>query len=229
MKKIICTLLVCCALVLVGCGSAEKKTADYIGDHIIEVRNNIYMGQDDTMYATFCSGEREEPYDLDGVVNEKVPFGIITLSRHDNCKLSNDEYMFTIIINGESSSGTLTKSPYDNTYSADIEKAVDDNAEISLEVDINGKVFSQTLYNESKDFAINQSKAIEIAASELSSALEDMQTSDRKTAEAMIKILKDYSGETNRYFWYVGLIGADGKTAGVLIDAQTGEVVSVKL
>lgn len=224
MKKIICGLLLCCSVLLVGCGASNKKTADYIGNHIIESRNNLYMGQDDKYYATFCSGEREEPYDLDGVVNEKVPFGIVTLAKHDSSKLSNDEYIFTITINGESVSGTLLKSPYDNTYSADIEKAVDDNAEISLEVNINGTAFSQNLYNENKNFEVNQAKAIEIASKELSSALEDM-----STAEAMIKILKDYSGENNRYFWYVGLVGDDGKTAGVLIDAHTGEIVSVKL
>lgn len=223
MKKVLCALLVCCAVVFVGCGNSNKKTADYIGNHIIESRNNIYLGQDDTYYATFCSGEREEPYDLDGVVNNKVPFGIITLSKHDNSRLSNDEYLFTIAINGESLSGTLLKSPYDNTYSADIEKSVDDNAEISLEININGTSFSENLYNESKDFTISQSKAIEIAGKELSSALKSM-----KTAEALIKILKDYSGDTNRYFWYVGLVGCDGATAGVLIDAYTGEIVSIK-
>ena len=227
MKKVICALLLCCSLLFVGCGNKDKKTADYIGNHIIESRNNIYMGQDDNYYATFCSGEREEPYELDGVVNDKVPFGIITLSRHDNSKLSNDEYLFTITINGESSSGTLVKSPYDNTYSADIEKSVDDNVEISLKVNINGTHFSQNLYNESKNFEVSQEKAIEIASKELSNVLKEM--SGKKTAEAMVKILKDYSGESNRYFWYVGLVGFDGKTAGVLIDAYTGEIVSVKL
>lgn len=228
MKKIICALLLCCSLIFVGCGNSEKKTANYIGNHIIESRNNFYLGQDDNYYATFCSGEREEPYDLDGVVNEKVSFGIITLSRHDNTKLANDEYIFTITINGESLSGTLTKSPYDNTYSADIEKSVDDNAEISLDVNINGTAFTQNLYNESKNFKVSQQKAIEIAAKELADSLKNM-SGDNKTAEAVVKILKDYSGETNRYFWYVGLVGFDGKTAGVLIDAQTGELVSVKL
>lgn len=228
MKKIVCGLVLLCGLLFMGCDS-NKKSVDMINDHIIEVRNNIYMGSDDTFYATFCSGEREEPYDLDGVVNQMVPFGIVTFSRNDNARLTNDEYMFTITINGEATSGTLTKSPYDNTYSADIEKAVDDDAEISLEINVNGTPFSQTLFNESKNFGVSKEDAINIAGKELSSALSEMKSADGKTAEAMIKILKDYSGETNRYFWYVGVVGADGKTAGVLIDANTGEVVSVKV
>ena len=228
MKKFVCGLVLLCALVFVGCNS-NKKSVDMINDHIIEVRNNIYMGSDEKYYATFCSGERENPYELDGVVNEMVPFGIVTFSRNDNAKLTNDEYMFTITINGEATSGTLSKSPFDNTYSADIEKAVDDDAEISLEININGTSFSQTLFNESKNFGVSQQRAIEIAGKELSSTLSEMKSGGGKTAEAMIKILKDYSGETNRYFWYVGVVGADGKTAGILIDANSGEVVSLKV
>ena len=110
-----------------------------------------------------------------------------------------------------------------------IEKAVDDDAEISLEININGTSFSQTLFNESKNFGVSQQRAIEIAGKELSSTLSEMKSGGGKTAEAMIKILKDYSGETNRYFWYVGVAGADGKTAGILIDANSGEVVSLKV
>lgn len=224
MKKIVCGMLIVCSLIFVGCASKDKKAIDYIGKHVIESRNNLYLGEDESYYVTFCSGEREEPYDLDGVVNNMVPFGIVTLFKQDNSRLVSDEYLFTITINGESVSGTLVKSPYDNTYSADIEKNVDDNAEISVEINIDGVAFSQNLYNESKNFEISKTKAIEIAGKELSSALNNM-----KNAEAMIKILKDYSGESNRYFWYVGIVGADGETAGVLIDAYTGEIVSVKL
>ena len=47
--------------------------------------------------------------------------------------------------------------------------------------------------------------------------------------EAMVKILKDYSGTTNRYFWYVGVVGGNGEAFGVLLDTMTGEVVSKKV
>ena len=230
MKKIVSLMCVIFAgILLVGCGNSQKQAVDTINNHIIEKRNNIFAGSDDNFFATFCSGDREDPYSLDGEINGMVDFGIVTFSKKDNSKLVNDEYLFTVIINGESKGGTLTKSPYDNTYSADIGMKVDDNAEIKLCVEVNGTAFDQILYNESKNFIISQNEAIEKAGEELKSSIAEMTDKDGKTAEAMIKILKDFSGETNRYFWYVGIISVEGKTAGVLIDTQTGEIVSKKL
>lgn len=230
MKKIIgivCVLGV--ALSLVGCKSKNKVAVDTIENHIIEVRNNLFAGSDENFYATFCSGEREEPYNLDGVVNGKVEFGIITLAKNDNSKLKDDTYNFAITINGEIINGSLEKSPYDNTYSADIGKRVDDNAEISFGVNINGVKFEEVLYNESKNFKVTKEQAISIAGEELKNVLKEMKDENGKTKEAMVKILKDYSGETNKYFWYIGVVSADGKTAGILIDTQTGEIVSKKV
>lgn len=229
MKKFLCASLLCLtALCFVGCNKT-KETIDTLNNHIIEVRNNIYAGSDDTYFATFCSGEREEPYALDGVVNDRVPFGIVTFSKNDNSALNQDTYAFTIVINGETMTGTLEKSPYDNTYSADVETMVDDNAEITLTVNVDSTTFEQVLYNESKNFAVNQTQALEIAGKEMSECIFHIKDQDGKTGEAMVKILKDYSGETNRYFWYVGFVSVEGTTCGVLIDANTGEIVSKKV
>lgn len=229
MKKLLCGVVLGFSIfALFGC-NAKKESVKKISDHLIEVRNNIYVGQDENYYATFCSGQREEPYSLDGVVNDMVEFGIITFSKQDNSKIGLNEIMFTITINQESISGKLEKSPYDNTFSADIEKQVDDNAEITIEVNVNGTAFSQTLFNESKNFVINQQKAIEIAGEELQESIINMKDENGKTMEAMIKILKDFSGESNNYYWYVGIVSCSGETAGILIDANSGEVISKKL
>ena len=230
MKKI----LVVCSLVLVcfsfvGCGGKKEQALKTLNNNIIETRNNIYVGADDNFYATFTSGERENPYSLDGVINEMVAFGIVTFSKNDNSRLSNDEYTFTITINGEEKTGTLEKSPFDNTYSADIGINVDDNAEISLKLNAENKEFNQTLFNESKNFAITKQKAIEIASETLTEQINALNKETEKQSEVLIKILKDYSGDNNRYFWYVAIISPDGETAGVLIDSNTGEVVSKKV
>lgn len=227
MKKFLCAIsLGLVAIMLVGCGK-EEKAVDSINNHIIERRNNLFVGSDDDFYATFVSGEREDPYALDGVVGELVPFGIVTLSRNDNKELKSDEYNFVLTIGEEQKTGKLEKSPYDNTYSADIGTSVSDDAEIKLEVSVDGQKFEQVLFNESKNFKTGQEEAIQIAgrelANEINALLED------GGVEAMIKILKDYSGETNRYFWYVGVVSNNGDAYGVLIDTMTGQVVSKKV
>ncbi|MBQ7797902.1 MAG: hypothetical protein IJ371_02135 [Clostridia bacterium] len=229
MKKILCVLSVLlCGLMFVGCGSNKKNETNF-NNHLIEIRNNLFAGNDEKYYATVCTGEREQDYALDGKVGELVPFGIVTIAKLDNERLNLDEYPFTLVVNGENITGSLEKSPYDNTYSADIEQVLPDDAEISLVLSVDGTNFNQPLSNVSSTFAINKDSAISIACEELKDSIKNLSKEDGNLSEAFIKILKDYSGESNRYYWYVGIISPDGKTSGVLIDTSNGEIISKKV
>lgn len=229
MKKFLCVLsIILCGVLFVGCGGNKKNETNFT-NHLIEVRNNLFAGEDETFYATICTGEREKDYALDGTVNQLVPFGIVTLARLDNEALNNDEYSFTLVVNGENITGKLDKSPYDNTYSADIEQVIADDAEISLQVVVDGNNFNQPLTNVSSTFAINKDNAISIACEQLQDSVKNLSKGKGNFSEAFIKILKDYSGESNRYYWYVGIISPEGKTSGVLIDTSTGDIISKKV
>lgn len=229
MKKIICILSVLiCGILFVGCGSNKKAEINF-NHHLIEIRNNLFVGDDGLYYATVCTGEREQDYALDGVVNKLVPFGIVTIARLDNEPLSQDEYSFTLIVNGENITGALEKSPYDNTYSADIEQVLADDAEINLQLVIDGINFNQNLTNISSTFGVDKNKAISIACKELDGAVKNLSKEKGNCSEAFVKILKDYSGESNRYYWYVGIISPEGKTSGILIDTASGDIISKKI
>lgn len=229
MKKFLCVLsIVGCILCLTACGGKNKNEVDF-NQHLIEIRNNLFAGQDDVMYATVCTGEREKDYSLDGVVNELVPFGIVTIAKFDNEGLKNTSYPFTLVVNGESITGNLEKSPYDNTYSADIEQIIADDAEVMLQLSVDGSNFNQVLSNVSNGFAINKDSAINTACETLKSSIKDLSREESLYSEAFVKILKDYSGESNKYYWYIGIISPEGKTSGVLIDTTTGQVVSKKV
>ena len=131
MKKIfILAMLAICILGLTACG----KTAINLQDYLIEERNNLFTAQDDLYHVTFSSGIREKNYNYDGKIDEKVEFGILTLMRNDSNPLVNDNYTYTITINNEEFTGTLEKSPVDNSYAVDIEKKVDNNAEINVKI-----------------------------------------------------------------------------------------------
>lgn len=229
MKKVLLILTAILSMIaFVGCGSSKKNETNF-NNHLIEIRNNLFAGEDDTYYATVCTGEREQDYALDGVVGNLVPFGIVTLARLDNERLGSDEYPFTLIVNGENVTGCLEKSPYDNTYSADIEQVIEDDAEIELKLVVDGNNVSQTLTNVSSSFGVDKDRAITIACDELSDSIKNISKEKGSVSEAFIKILKDYSGESNRYYWYVGIISPEGKTSGVLIDANSGDIISKKV
>ena len=229
MKRILCVLAVLlCGVVAIGCAGRKNNETNF-NNHLIEIRNNLFAGEDGIYYATVCTGEREQDYALDGVVNDLVPFGIVTLSRLDNERLHQTEYPFTLVVNGENITGSLEKSPYDNTYSADIEQVIADDAEISLMLSVDGTNFNQVLNNVSSTFDIDKDEAISIACVELKDSIKNLSKEKENFSEAFIKILKDYSGESNRYYWYVGIISPEGKTSGVLIDTQTGDIISKKV
>lgn len=229
MKKFLCVLsIILCGVLFVGCGGNKKNETNFT-NHLIEVRNNLFAGEDEIFYATICTGEREKDYALDGTVNQLVPFGIVTLARLDNEALNSDEYSFTLVVNGENITGKLDKSPYDNTYSADIEQVIADDAKVSLQVVVDGNNFNQPLTNVSSTFAINKDNAISIACEQLQDSVKNLSKEKGNFSEAFIKILKDYSGESNRYYWYVGIISPEGKTSGVLIDTSTGDIISKKV
>ena len=229
MKKFLCILSIAiCGVLFVGCGSSVKNQIDF-KDHLIEVRNNLFAGQDETYYTTVCTGEREQDYALDGEIGEMVPFGIVTIARLDNEMLKKDQYPFTLVINGENVTGNLEKSPYDNTYSADIEQVIADDAEVTIQLVVDGVNVSQNLTNVSSTFSIDKDKAIEIACDELRDSVKTLSREKDNFSEAFVKILKDYSGEGNRYYWYIGIISPEGKTSGVLIDSASGDVVSKKI
>ncbi len=228
MKKFLCILSIAlCGVMFVGCGNKQNEIN--FNNHLIEIRNNLFAGEDDTYYATVCTGQREQEYALDGKVNELVPFGIVTFARLDNEILNKDSYQFTLVVNGENVTGLLEKSPYDNTYSADIEQVIADDAEISLQLVVDGINFSQNLSNISSNFGIDKDSAISIACEQLKDSVKNLSKETDNYSEAFIKILKDYSGESNRYYWYVGIISPEGKTSGVLIDANSGDIISKKV
>ena len=186
MKKILCILsIILCFAAFVGCDSKSKAETNF-NNHLIEVRNNLFVAEDDDFYATVCTGQREQEYALDGVVNEMVPFGIVTFARLDNECLKQDEYLFTLKVNGEDIVGSLEKSPYDNTYCADIEQEIADDAEMVLQIVVDGNNFSQTLTNVSGSFGVDKDKAVAIACEELKDSVKSLSKEKGCFSEAFV-------------------------------------------
>lgn len=224
-KLLILSMLFVFIFGLSACGKNSIKLQDYL----IEDRNNLFTAQDSLYCVTFSTGMREENYNFDGVVNNKVEFGVLTLMRNDSNPLANDTYSYTITINDEKLTGTMEKSPIDNSYAVDIEKKVDDNANINVQINFTGYKFNQNLTNTSKDFSLDKNSALNLANKELKDELKNI-TSDNNKIEVVVKILKDFSNAENcKYYWYVGVIARDGQTLGILIDSNSGEIVAKKV
>lgn len=226
-KKILCMFVL--AFALFGLGACKSKDID-INNYLIEERLNLFVASDETYLVTFSSGRREQNYDLDGKKNDLVDFGVITLSQLDHNKPSiTGECNFTLVIDDRVIDGKLLESSQDNTYSVDIGERAENNSIITIQLEFNGTTFSKKLENVTDNFNVDKDAAIKIANSELQEELQNFKK-DNKEFEAVMKIVKDYSSEeTQEYYWYVGVISTNGETIGILIDANSGDVIAKKV
>ena len=224
MKKIITSILLIALFVpLCACGNKSINIKDYL----IEERDNLFLAKDSIYQSTLSSGKREIDYDLDGIVNEKTDFAILSISRLDNEPMANDNYSYSVTIGDETYTGSLEKSSIDNSYVADLEVAIPDDSEVSIIITFTGYTFDQTATNVSTDFAYDKSSILEIANKELSNELKNIVKNNK--IEVIMKIIKDYSSELNNYYYYIGVVATNGEVLGLLISTDTGEVVSKKV
>lgn len=225
-KLLILMFLFVSILSLSACGGKDLNLSDYL----IEERNNLFVANDELYTLNLSSGLRESDYQFDGVITDKIDFAVITFVRNDNLPLANDTYAYIVKINDEEFSGFLEKSPVDNTYVADLGVAVNDDAIVSAKISFTGYTFSGDLTNISSAFAYNKTNVIEIANNELKEEIKNIMQDNNVKIEVVTKIMKDYSSvDMKNYYWYVGVISTNGDTLGLLIDANSGEIIAKKV
>lgn len=226
-KKIaICIVFALMVICLSACGKNNVNLADYL----IENRENLFTASDDLYSVSFSTGQREIGYNFDGVINEMVPFGVLTLTRNENLPLANDTYSYIVTINDQTYNGFLKKSNNDNSYSADLEVDTIGNETISVKISFTGYTFSQNLENTSASFQVDNSTAIKVAQKELKEDISNLLSDKNVKIEVIMKVMKDYSNEDLKsYYWYVGIVSTNGDTMGILIDANSGEIIAKKV
>lgn len=225
-KLLILMFLFVSIISLSACESKDLNLSDYL----IEERNNLFVANDELYTLNLSSGLRESEYKFDGVITDKVDFAVITFVRNDNLPLANDTYAYIVKINDEEFSGFLEKSPVDNTYVADLGVSVNDDAIVSARISFTGYTFSGDLTNISSAFGYNKNKVIEIANKELKEEIKNITQDSNVKIEVVTKIMKDYSSvDMKNYYWYVGVISTNGDTLGLIIDANSGEIIAKKV
>lgn len=225
-KLLIFMMLAIFVLGFSACGSTKIDLNDYL----IERRNNLFTAEDEMYGVTFSSGTREENYALDGIRNNMQDFAILTLYRLDGNMLAKDTYTYIVTIDGEQFTGYLENSAVDNSYSADLAVNVVDSAVVNVQISFIGYNFNEDLTNVSSTFNVDSKTAISIASNELSEAINNITSDKNVKIEAVMKVLKDSStSEAVSYYWYVGVVSTNGDTLGILIDANSGDIVAKKV
>ena len=218
-------MFVVCLFAFVGCGKSKINLSDYL----IEQRENLFTASDDLYSVSFSTGLREKDYNFDGVINEKVPFGVLTLTRNENLPLANDTYTYIVTINEQTHTGFLEKGN-NNSYSADLEVGTIGDETINVQISFTGYTFNQDLINTSSSFNVDSNTALSIAQKELGEDIQNLLKDKNTKIEVVMKLMKDFSSEElKNYYWYVGIISTNGDTLGILIDANNSDIIAKKI
>ena len=197
-KKRIAFLIIFVFMVVSLCACGKSKLN--LNNYVIEKRENLFTANDSLYSVTFSTGTRESNYNFDGIVNEMVPFGVLTISRNDNLPMANDTYSYAVIINDQTYNGFLENNG-NNSYSADLETTATNDAIISVQISFTGY---QNLENASSNFQVDNATALNIAQKELKENINNLLSDKNVKIEVVTKIMKDHSNEDLKsYYWYV--------------------------
>lgn len=202
---------------LFGCG---KSTLSLLQENISEWTKVYYMGECEAFYATLASGVREKEYLMNGKATENVDFALLTLSFVENPQ--NSVISVNVEIDGLNSAQELELNTLNNTYMVDLETQLSGSE--SVLVSYGG--FSFQLSNLSKDFQIDDKKAMEIAASEMGDEITKKKSFNNLNAEVYLRVLDKKANNFDDVFWCLTVLNIDNESFSIVISTVDGSVLA---
>ncbi|MDD4110710.1 MAG: hypothetical protein PHS54_04070 [Clostridia bacterium] len=222
MKKYLLLLFIVPMFFLfVGCALSLNKNENYISD----IRYGIFDGECEKYSITFVYGLRENPYYPDGVANEKVEFGIISVIFQEKIE-DNETVYYSLKINDNVITGTLEKSPYTNQYMADIGKICENTDTLVLDVYFESDTTSTplNLTNKNKDWDLDYNDAFSNGTTALSNEIKEF-IKNEKSYEIQVKILNEQQTNFGVYFWSVTIISSSGDKHNVVFGTDSTDIL----
>lgn len=220
MKKFICCIFACLlTFCFTGC---SNQIVILVKENMSDLRINYFSGASANMYANISCGYREQDFFYDGVSTKKLECGVLSLGF--NTIYSYSTISIVLNINEEEKEYVLNHSPFENLYMVDIEKILSEDDKISLRLKNGEEIID--LINQSKDWKIQYDKAITIAVNYLKDELNKIYFNGKLNAEGYLKIIakKDF----DNIYWYFSYYDIFGNSNNVLIDINSGQVISNK-
>ena len=209
-------LCACSAMLLCGC-SAKPQMADYVSEY----RSHIYEGTQGeySVFATFS--RREYPYLADGCVGKMQDLFEIAVTVPDNTKT----YAIRFGCGGKEYEAELAYNSVEMTHECSL--SLPEPAESAID-------FTVTV-EEEEGVSVQAADMRGEGALELAPLLERVQAACPDTFSALTSG-RSFAGEVyvrllcedERRFFYVGVTDREGKTASMIADAATGEVLATR-
>lgn len=210
-------LLAVVAVSLFGCGKSLEARVE---ENLSERTCVYYFAEGEGCYATLSSGEREEEYLLNGKSENKVDFALLSIKPSTNtaAKL----IKANVSINDHSQVYELELNDLNGAYMVDLEQRL--SGDESIVVEYAGEALE--LQNLSKDFVIDDAKAIEIACNELAEKIDAIRKGNNLNAECYLRVLDKKANNFDDMFWCFTVVGTDKQTFSVIISTVDGSILA---
>ena len=198
-----------------------KTTEERVFENMSEWTKAYFYGEGETFSASISAGEREVDYVMNGASGENVDFALLTLRPTEEMKAQ--IVKVDIKIGDETiSAQELELNAMNGTYMADIERTLVGDETISV-------TFGEetvAIENLSKNFGIDDKKAVEIAVQELETQITKCKHGTSLGAECYLRVLDKKENDFDQLFWCFTVVNTKGENFSVVISTVDGKVLA---
>lgn len=221
MKKLLSILLCAAAIVATfGCAPEIEK----LDKNLSELRDELMTAASDRVKITLISGEREEPFVINGTPGERTPFTVVTITPSG---FGDDaEFSYVVYDGAEKREGRFYRHPYKNTYSAELNTRIVGSAAVTVTSD--GYAENFELKSVKTAETVSASVALETAEIRLKDSLKKLREDGELKAEIYVRFTENPISADGGYYWYVAFVPDKYTVYAALIDPVTKEIAAVR-
>ena len=206
-------------LFVFGCTSKYEKM---LINNIAEVRQFIYVGENNNIKSSFICGSREKEYVANGMATELQDFGVVTFIIPNDIEIDKINAEYVLTIDTKKYNGQLEVNPFDGSLVADIGKIIDKKLNVSAKI-IAGEFIEEIKLNLiSDDWEIKFLDVIDIVVENYKKEIKSFIKDDVFCGEIYIKMV----GEDSGYDWYFNMISIDGNSLSLIISKDNGNILA---
>lgn len=228
MKKILkigaIVLTVALAAIAMSACSASEIDKE-IRSNISEIRSNMYVSKSDNAEITLITGERENPYKVDGISHDMEEYSILTVKPAAGAA-ENLPFTYKITAGKNEYSGALTVHPFGVTYTATLNRKIE--GEFTIKIESEQLTEEAVMTPQASGDMLDWEGALLAGINTLNSKVKSLYEGKKLAGEVYVQFVSDPMNNDGGYFWYVAFVGQNGTTCAALLDPVTGEPVALK-
>lgn len=220
--KFIFLLIIAATSLFCGCSCGVNGM---VWNNISEMVDFVVCGESEDYRVSLMCGRRELNYKKDGISNELIPYGVVTLyCLEEDSKIENVN--FILFVGTKQYKGNMEKNFFDGSWVADIKKVVDVDENISIDIYVNQIKSSMKLNSINENWTQDSNDIVNLLVREYKDAVKSFVNKGELEAEIFVKLINDYDKYSDRFYFNIIIYGQNEKYFTLLICPKTGDVLA---